>query len=365
MSINEEEIHGGIDFQELNRLGIDPKSILDFSSNILTCPPSPRVKEAIAGAEWNRYPDRECTYLRMALATHHQVDPELLLVGNGCSELIHLVAAELIQPGDRVVVLEPTFSEYRRAAHRAGATVHNCALPILESDDSRSNLGNTAVEEQERVLRVLDRYKPHLFWFCNPNNPTGSYTDVGILRKWIDANPGTLFVIDESYLDFVAGGESLIGLACQNLIVLRSMTKLYGLAGLRLGYLYTNPASLKRLKRRRIPWSVNAFALEAGTAAIQDHLYYLQQRTQRLRDLSQLVLGLKERGIQTIPTDTNYFLTRIGNPDETYRFLLRNQILVRKCNSFGLSHFLRIAARHASQNERFLEAIDRLEERTD
>lgn len=364
MSTNEEEIHGGIDFQELHRIGINPNAVLDFSSNILTCLPSPRVKEAIAGTDWNRYPDRECTKLRLTLSTHHQVDPDRLLVGNGCSELIHLVAAEFTQPGDRVVVLEPTFSEYRRAAHLAGATVQNCTLQILESDGSLSNLENTATE-QEHLLRVLDRYKPRMFWFCNPNNPTGSYTDVAILREWIDTNPETLFVIDESYLDFVAGGESLIGLPCENLIVLRSMTKFYGLAGLRLGYLETNPLFLKRLKRRRVPWSVNATALEAGTAAIQDHSYYLQQRDQRLRDLSQLILGLKERGIQTLPSDTNYFLTRLGDPEKTYPFLLQNQILVRKCNSFGLHHFLRIAARHPSENERLLGAIDRLQERTD
>ena len=158
-----EAYHGGIDPAELARFGIEPEQAIDFSSNILPFGPSPNVLAAIRNTAIDRYPDRECGLLRDAIAMLHSIERDRILVGNGCSELIHLIASALIRPGDPVLIVGPTFSEYSRASRLADGNVHYC-LAGAENDFDCPVVEMDAVLSSARFAVV---------WICNPNNPTG------------------------------------------------------------------------------------------------------------------------------------------------------------------------------------------------
>ena len=236
-----ESEHGGIDWNELQQHGIDPQSVTDLSSNILFVEPSDLVREAIAKAAFSRYPDLDCGQLRKSLAQRHSIDHNQILVGNGCSELIHLVARTFLQPADDVLVVGPTFSEYRRASELSKANVHE--ISSLAEDRFTVSLENIETE--------LCRTSYRMIWLCNPNNPTAQSINITHLRRIILTNPQTTFVVDESYIEFADSTESMIEIQSPNLIVLRSMTKAYALAGLRLGYLVTASSQLPIESRGR------------------------------------------------------------------------------------------------------------------
>lgn len=347
MSDAAEEIHGGVDYHELRKLGLNPKDVFDFSSNIMPFGPSPEVVQSLRHLPIDRYPDRDGYELRSTLAKHHDLDISQIMLGNGCSELIHLAAQCWIKPGMRVLVLGPTFSEYARATKIAGGLLHRASVFDAE------NRAPTVTE----ILEQIKLHCPNLVWLCNPNNPTGHYIDAPALADLIAAMPQTKFLVDESYLEFVQNGVSLFCRCQPNLIVLRSMTKYYAMAGLRLGYLSCSERTMKQLKERRVPWSVNGSALVAGVAAINSLAYYRDAMT-KLRQakdaLSQELCGI---GLHPLPSSLPFFLLRVNDAIRTRNQLLKEGILVRDCESFGLENTLRISTQTESVNARLMSAL--------
>lgn len=349
-----EAYHGGIDPAELARFGIEPEHAIDFSSNVLPFGPSPNVLAAIRNTAIDRYPDRECGLLRNAIAMLHSIAMDRILVGNGCSELIHLIASALIRPGDSVLIAGPTFSEYSRASRLADGQVHYCSA-CAENDF------DFPVVEMDAVL-ASSRFA--VVWICNPNNPTGRSVHRSRLLDWMTKFPKTVFVIDEAYIEFTNAVESLIDCQFENLIVLRSMTKAYAMAGLRLGYAVMGHALHRTLRGRRAPWSVNSIAQVAGVEAIRDQQYYLSAMASLQVAKQTFVTGLVERGFGPCSSDTCFFLLPIAHAVDVRNALLVDGLVTRDCRSFGIEEHLRIAVHEPVNNLRLLGALSKYKEAT-
>jgi L-threonine-O-3-phosphate decarboxylase len=340
-------VHGSLDVGELQALGLRPEDVLDFSANLNPYGPSAAICEAAAKAPLDRYPDRECLELRAALAESLGVSPGRILPGNGVSELIWLAALAFIRPGSRVLVLGPTFCEYTRAAGLLGGSV--------AAWRAREETG--FVVDTAEIANCLESLRPQLVFVCNPNNPTGAVLPPEALAAWARRHPRTLFVVDEAYLPFAAGLGNALAFAGENVLVLRSMTKDFGLAGLRLGYAVGDERTIGSLRQVQPPWSVNAPAQAAGTAALRDpagRQRSLEQLAQAKVELEAELAGL---GLAPVPSATHFFLVRAGDGAAFRQALLRHGVLVRDCASFGLPAHVRIAARRPEENERLLAAI--------
>lgn len=333
-------VHGALDYAELRTLGLSPESIIDFSANINPYGPSPQVREAIAGVPLERYPDREAWVLREALADHHHVPVEQIIVGNGTAELIWLVGAAFVRPGDVALILGPTFGEYARAVRLMGGRVLEWRA---RPDD------NFAFHPSE-IEALLQGTHPRLCFVCRPNNPTGQICPLGALATWSERYPDTLFVVDEAYIHFTPGLDSALSPERGNILVLRSMTKDYALAGLRLGYAIGHTRVITSLRLVQPPWSVNALAQAAGVAVLhdQEHLHDTISRT--LAEKERFVSELQDRNLTVVPSHTHFFLVRVGDATVFRSAFLSHGILVRDGTSFGLREYVRLSTRRPEEN---------------
>jgi histidinol-phosphate aminotransferase len=262
-------------------------------------------------------------------------------------ELVWLTALAFLRSGDPVLILDPTFGEYRRAATLMGAQIHTCTA----SSHAAFCL------DPEVILTTLQRLAPRVVFLCNPNNPTGTYLQIETIVAWAAAQPATLFVVDEAYLTFAAGASSMLQEQSDNVLVLRSMTKAYALAGVRLGYAVGHPAVLSLLHKVRPPWSVNALAQVAGIAALTDTAHIVSSLSHVAQAKQQLVRDLLGVGLEPVPSCTHFFLLQVGDATACRRVLLPRGILVRDCTSFGLPAYIRVATRRPEENARLLAAL--------
>ncbi len=337
--------HGAFDYDELEQLGLKPEDVFDFSVNSNPHGPAPGVREALARVRLDVYPDREALALRRALAATLGVSPQAIVVGNGVSELILLVVLAYAQPGRRVLIVGPTYGEYRRAA----------GLMDLAVEEWRCDAASDFAVDMEAIL--VHCATPQMAFLCNPNNPTGTYLPLGAVARLADTWPATLWIIDEAYLPFVRGARSVLELNRANVLVLRSMTKDYALAGLRLGYAVGNEAVIAALARVRSPWNVNALAQAAGLAALADGEHLARSLELLRQDKTRLVDNLTAMGLHVYPSTTHFFLVETGDGAATRRALLRQRVLVRDCASFGLPAFVRIATRTCDENRSLIAAL--------
>ncbi len=336
--------HGALDFAELERVGLNPDDVLDFSVNSNPFGPSPLVRAAIAKIPLDRYPDRECLALRHALAYKLGVSTEQIVVGNGTAELIWLAAFAFLKAGEDVLILGPTFGEYERSVRLMSANpVKWNALPMT---------GFTF--DVAEITRMLDNADFRATFLCNPNNPTGQILPPETILSWANAHPRTLFIVDEAYLSFVPGQRSVAPTLLPNLLVLRSMTKDYALAGLRLGYALGDERLIQALAAVRPAWNVNGLAQAAGLAALTDENYYQTTLAQLCEEKGFLQNGLIALGFPPVPSQTHFFLLPAQNAARFRHDLLPRGILVRDCTSFGLPEFIRISTRTRKQNQRLL-----------
>ena len=301
-------VHGGLDHGELARLGLKPDDVLDFSVNRNPFGPPPCVREVWPGLHLERYPDRECLALRPALGKRHGCAPEEVWVGNGTSELIWLLALAYLRSGDPLLVVSPTFGEYAIAGKATGAQVE--VFAACQEDGFRPDVN--------ALVARLEEVRPRLTFLCNPNNPTGVYLEQAPVEALLAANPSGLLVLDEAYVLFTAGAwDSTPLLETGRLVVLRSMTKDYALAGLRLGYLLAAAEIVEAVRRVQPPWSVNAVAQAAGLVALEDRAYLQDTLTKTTAAAMQLTRDLAALGLRVWPSDTHFFLVEVGDAAAT------------------------------------------------
>jgi histidinol-phosphate aminotransferase len=343
-----ESVHGAADDAELERHGIDRREIIDFSVNVNPFGPSPRAVIAASQVAWDCYPDRNAVRLRQALGQRLGVAHECLMAGNGSGELLHLIALAYIRPGDDVLIIGPTYAEYARSSMAMGARCMLCHA-VAET--------GFAVPAGMIVHR-LRRLNPRVVYLCNPNNPTGQFLAPEVIDAWARQFDQSLFVVDEAFIDFDPRAPSMVGLRRSNVVVVRSLTKAYALAGLRLGYLVADPDVVRTLCRARVPWTVNASAQAAGVAAIGDDEHLRRTVTQLAQCKQELVTRLATLGLHPLPSAAPYFLVPVADAGRFRTMLLTKfHILVRDCTSLGLPGFIRIGTRGSADNTRLVEAL--------
>lgn len=356
--------HGGNLLEASVRYGLAPREFLDFSANINPLGPPKGVFRAVLSAleSMTAYPDPHCRSLRTMISRFVGVRPENIIVGNGAAELIGLYV-DYIKP-ERVVVIEPTFSEYSRAALIRSIPVATLYL---------SKHSGFRIDSQEVCSRIR---RGDLLFLCNPNNPTGNLLDPQALVHIIETaeSVGARILVDESFIDFLDKVEeySLVnkGLAIGSLMVIRSFTKFFAFPGLRLGYGVGTQDLINDLWEVKDPWSVNSLAQEAGIAALQDLEF--REKTLMLvsRERAFLLEGMaKIRHLTPYPSSANFILVAIdtsGPAASQVRDSLGLQgILVRDCSNFpGLNpFFFRIAVRDREANTRLLSGLRRVLEK--
>ncbi len=352
-------VHGAIDYAELASLGLTPEEVLDFSVNSNPYGPSPAVQKALASVPLDRYPDRDCLQLRQAILEYeiqdHRLSLSSLLCGNGSNELIWTIATTFLRPGEKVAIIGPTFGEYSAACRAAGATIVGI----------RATAEDQFQPDSITICRWLQKELPRLVWLCNPNNPTGSLLEPDDLFRILHRcrRIGALLVIDEAYRHFVFPAEishthELLGKQLElPLIILRSLTKDFALAGLRLGYALANPVLLAQLQTHLPAWNVNALAQAAGIAALQDQPY-LQQTLQTLQhERDSFFQALHTLPVNVVPSHTHFCLLEVADAPGIRARLLQQKLLVRDCTSFGLPRYIRVATRPAPDWQILIQAL--------
>ena len=341
------EAHGGQNPIELSEYGIDPSNLIDFSVNSNPFGPAPSVIERILKVDISKYPDPQAYLLTSSLAKLCQVDKDQVLVGNGSSELIWLVARAYLKPGDQVVILEPTFSEYRHAAETLGAVVNEVRALAPDFEPPL-----------EALHDLIKQTNPKLVFICNPNNPTGFLlSPVEIARISEVCGTDSLLIVDEAYQSFLHG-EHFSTPVHENTLLIRSMTKDFALAGLRLGYAVGRAELITKLRALQPTWSVNSIAQEAGLAAIEDLPYY-KHCFEQLHSLKEAFFNsLRSIGVTINKSSTHYGVFATKNTARSVRQnLLRQGIQVRDCSSFGLPHHVRVSTQLDVHNQVLLEAL--------
>ena len=349
--------HGGNIFMASEELGIPEDKIMDFSVSInpLGMPKGvmKEIKRSLNNLSY--YPDPDAKALRLEIAKYHNIDPKHIICGNGSTELIYLIIRAL-QP-KRVLVPVPTFSEYERACKSYGARVINYGL-------KKENNFDIDVDEFIGVMWGKGELFDMVF-LCNPNNPTGRLIQKkDVLRIAAAAKAlKSYLIVDEAFIDFVPDA-SVIHEVEKNpyLIVIRSMTKFYALAGLRLGYGIFPKRIVNILKQYKEPWTVNTLAQKAGIAALRDSMY--EQETFRLfgQEKNFLETSFKKFGIRYIPSSANYYLLRFSSAKQVSRRLKKNGILARDCSDFmGLENdsYIRIAVKAHKDNAYLLKVLSK------
>lgn len=326
---------------------------LDFSASIspLGVPSGVRAALARAAGEVDRYPDPLCRELRAAIARHEEVPMEHILCGAGAADLI--VRAVLALRPRRALVTAPTFAGYQEALALAGCAVER--LPLDPARDFR--LG-------EEILSAITPEMDMVF-LCQPNNPTGVTVPVPLLRKILERcrQTGVRLVLDECFVDLLVDPAAYTMKSAliefPNLLLLKAFTKLYAMAGVRLGYaLCADRALLADMERAGQPWPVSSLAQAAGVAALKEGAYALQVRSLLAVERPWLAEELRRLGLRVVPGEANYLLFACSA--ELSAPLAERGILLRRCGNFeGLDNsWYRAAVRTHEENQRLIQALE-------
>jgi histidinol-phosphate aminotransferase len=341
---------------ELEReLGI--RDIIKLASNENPYGPSPRVRAAIHQAidEVWLYPDGGCYELKRALAQHLKLDSACVTVGNGSNDLLMLLAEGFLTADTHAVHSQYGFAIYPLVIRETGARA--IAVPALPAD-SEMPFGH----DLEAMLAAITP-QTRLVFIANPNNPTGTWASAARLKDFIErASTDTLIVLDEAYFEYgrLRGTQDGVAWLAEhpNLIITRTFSKAYALAGARVGYALSHPEIAEVLNRVRPPFNVNSLAQAAAIAAIGDQDYMRHATEQTMRELARVETQLHRLGIWTAPSATNFVLARFGVPaSEVYQRLLQQGVIVRPIGAPALSDALRITIGTPAQNERLFEAL--------
>ncbi len=346
-------IHGGTNIAELRSLGLRAEDVLDFSASINPLGAPISVTEAIGGVDLAAYPDTECTLLREKLSSKLGVSTAQILVGNGSTELIYLIARAYLNAGDKAIIFAPTFGEFHAACTMQGAQIVN----IVAHENNRF------AWDIADAVKVITVQSPSLVFLCNPNNPTGCYMSKDDVRRIAGALPeGSLLLLDEAYLSFVeAPWDSVPLLDMGNVALMRSMTKDYALTALRLGYMLAPPDVTERARAQQHSWSVNSMAQAAGVAALGDTHHVDEGRKEMQTAKRYLINELGALGLHCTSSAANFVLVKVGDARALRQILLeRHRISVRDCASFGLPGHIRIGIRVKDDCERLVTALRKI-----
>lgn len=327
-----------------------PAALTDFSVNINPLGPPAFIRE-----NWENYfqyiedyPDPHARELIHSISLKEQLPEEMILAGNGAAQLIFLLG-EMLR-GEEVLIVEPAFSEYKEALRAFGAAISSLVL------DER-----TGWDLDDRIFPAM-RGKKAVF-LCSPNNPTGKMYSRDMMLQVINAaaEAGTFIICDEAFLDFAEHAPSFAPYITRypNIIVLKSVTKMYSLAGLRLGYVLAAPPIAAKLLAKQPHWSVNALAQVIGASCMEDSTHASKTRNYVSEERIRVTSELRKTGFTVYPSSVNFYLIDAPQKEGLYRFLLKKGIVARHTENFnGLDgDYLRFSVKTEEENDLLVHAL--------
>jgi histidinol-phosphate aminotransferase len=331
-------------------MGLAVESIVKLASNENPLGMSPKarvaVEKAVAGIE--RYPDQ--FELIAALAERLGVGQNQVVLGNGSNDVLDLAARVFLAPRRSSVFSQHAFAVYPLATMSAGGEC--IAAPARHYGHDLD------------AMRAAMRPDTRVVWIANPNNPTGNFLPYAEVKAFLQAVPGDVAVVlDEAYNEYLPPAERVDTVAWlkdfPNLIITRTFSKIYGLAGLRVGYAVASKEVADLLNRVRQPFNVNNLAIAAACAALDDHLFIAESFELNRRGMEQIVAGLKRLGLEHIPSHGNFVTFAVADGAAVNQKLLQQGVIVRPIGGYGLPNHLRVTIGRETENVRFLEALDK------
>lgn len=329
--------------------------VIKMASNENPLGPSRKALRAMRRAlrEAHLYPDGSCYYLRKRLAEEHGIGENQLIIGNGSNEIIELLARGFLNEGDRVISSRSTFLVYPIITQCCGAEYVEAPMQDFRYD----------------LRGILDRIteRTRLIFIANPNNPTGTYVTRSEVEDFLAKVPkGVIVCFDEAYVDFVEAKDFpylLFHVKTErpNLIVLRTFSKSFGLAGLRVGYGMGSPELIRYLHKIRQPFNVNSIAQAGAEAALDDRFFLWRTKALVSRGRTYLYRRLKRLGLTYVPSQANFILINVErDSDEVFQEFLRQGIIVRSMKAYGFPTWIRLTIGRRSQNARFIRVLKKL-----
>ncbi|UCV06696.1 histidinol-phosphate transaminase [Dechloromonas denitrificans] len=331
-------------------MGIPVERIVKLASNENPLGMSPKAKKAVEAAIGGieRYPDQ--FDLIRAVAERTGVAQNQVVLGNGSNDVLDLIARVFLASGRSAVFAQYAFAVYPLATLSTGAEL--ISTPA-------KNYGH----DLDAMLAAI-RPDTRIIWIANPNNPTGTFLPYPELRAFLEAvPPDVVVVLDEAYNEYLPPAERVDTagwiMDFPNLVVLRTFSKIFGLAGLRVGYALASVAVADLMNRIRQPFNVNNLALAAAVAALDDHLFVAESYELNRRGMEQLVVGLKRLGLEHIPSHGNFVTFKIADAAAINQKLLKQGVIIRPIGGYGLPDWLRVTIGSEPENARFLEALEK------
>lgn len=329
------------------------EEVYKLASNENSLGPSPKALAAITKAlkTLNRYPDGNCFYLKAKLAKKLKVKPENITFGNGSDELIAVIVQAFMNEDENAVIADPTFLEYRLITEAYGREVKVVPCVNLKYD-------------LDGMRKAIDG-KTKLVFIANPDNPTGTYISDKRITRFLENIPDNVIaVMDEAYYDFVDAKDypdTMRHLKDKNLIILRTFSKAYGLAGLRAGYALANAELIECMNRVRQPFNVNSLAQVAAQAAIDDTAHLKKTRDTVLKGKKLLYKAFDKMGVAYVLSQTNFVLVDVKSDSwEFFQKLLRYGVIVRDMKPYKLESYIRVTIGTDKENKKFLEAFKKV-----
>jgi histidinol-phosphate aminotransferase len=326
---------------------------IKLASNENPLGPSPKAVAAVVGAlqDVHRYPDGNCYYLKRAVAKKYGVSPDALLFGNGSNEIIELAVRTFLQPGQEAVISEHAFAIYQLVVQAQGGTTR--LVPMRNFTHDLGAMAD-AVTPTTRMV-----------FLANPNNPTGT---AFMRREWDEflrlVPRDVIIVMDEAYFEFVDDPGYPDSLADHGpdrlLITLRTFSKIYGLAGLRLGFGVAHPELIEVMNRVRAPFNVSSLAQVAAAAALEDEEHVARTRQCNREGMAHLRQEFERLGVEYVPSWGNFLLVHVGSGRRVYEALLREGVIVRPMGVYNFPEHVRISVGTARENERLVTALEKV-----
>jgi histidinol-phosphate aminotransferase len=331
----------------------DPAAIVKLASNENALGPSPRAVRAmrLAARQMHRYPDGGAFRLRHALAAKLQVAPEQLLIGSGSNEIIEFIGHVFLDASTSAVVADRAFVVYRLVAALFRAPV--ISVPMRDFTHDLEAM-RRAITPQTRVVFV-----------ANPNNPTGTCVDPAAIHRFLETVPDHVVVVmDEAYIELLPPERQPDTLRYvregRPIILLRTFSKTYGLAGLRVGYAVAPEGCIRLLERVRQPFNVNAMALIAARAALDDDAFVERTRRRVARGLRELERAFTAMGLEYVPSAANFMLVKVGDGRKVFEAMQREGVVVRPVDTYGLPEYVRVTVGTRAENRRCVATLGRV-----
>ncbi|NLB17281.1 MAG: histidinol-phosphate transaminase [Syntrophomonadaceae bacterium] len=328
---------------------------IKMASNENPLGPSPlavaKVQEGIS--KLNMYPDSACYYLRQDLAAFYDIDEDCFLVSNGSDEMLRLITETFVLPGDEVLFGKPSFSEYEFMALIMGG--QGIGVPLKDMRFDLAAIKNA----------ITDRTK--LIYICNPNNPTGTIVSRQEIDQFMEGLPEHVLVIfDEAYFEYITDDSTVSGMEYlarghKNVIVLRTFSKAYGLAGLRIGYGITTPEIVAAVNRVSEPFNVNLLAQLGAIGALADSQHIQASRNVNIQGRDYLYREFETLGMNYVPTSANFIFVDLGRECRpVFKALMKEGVIVRTGDIFGFPTYIRVTIGKPEENEKFIRSLKKV-----